>query len=84
MNDGNDALEEITMLSLRIQELLWRSPLRKKFAVGFIADCLLIDRTTAEAISLGRRLVNDYEGVEWFEFVDLLIIAVSHYRGGNR
>ena len=84
MNDGNEALEELTMLSIRLQELIWRSPARKKFQVGFIADMLLVDMTIAEAISFGRRLVNNAGGVEFFCFELLLEQAVSYYKPGRK
>jgi len=84
MNDENEALEELTMLSMRLQELIWRSPARKKFQVGFIADMLLVDMTMAEAISFGRRLVNNAGGVEFFSFELLLEQAVSYYKPGGK
>ena len=84
MNDGNEALEELTMLSMRLQELIWKSPARKKYQVGFIADMLLVDMTIAEGISLGRQLVNDAGGVEFFSFCMLLEQAVSYYKPGGK
>ena len=54
----NEAIESLTEISCRLQEKIWRSPERKKYGVSFIADMLLVDRTTSEAIGFGRRLVN--------------------------
>ena len=83
MNDGNEALEELTLLAVILQELIWRSPARKKFQVGFIADMLLVDMTTAEAISFGRRLIQEVGGSEFFSFCRLLEQAVSFYKPGG-
>ncbi len=86
----NPALESLTMLSMRLQEKIWRSPERKKFNVAFIADMLLMDRTTAEGISLGRQLVNadiadqgSDDWIDFFMFCRLLRSACRYHNGKN-
>ena len=78
--DDNEALESLTFLALRLQEQIWRSPVRKKFNIAFIVDMLLMDFTVAEAISLGRRMINDNSSQEFWAFTRLLEEAVKHYR----
>jgi len=78
--NDNEALESLTVLALRLQEQIWRSPARKKFNIGFIVDMLLLDSTVAEAISLGRRMINDNSSPEFWAFTRLLEEAVKHYR----
>ena len=78
--NDNEALESLTVLALRLQEQIWRSPARKKFNIGFIVDMLLLDSTVAEAISLGRRMINDNSSNEFWAFTRLLEEAVKHYR----
>ena len=78
--NDNEALESLTVLALRLQEQIWRSPARKKFNIAFIVDMLLLDSTVAEAISLGRRMINDNSSHEFWAFTRLLEEAVKHYR----
>ena len=78
--NDNEALESLTVLALRLQEQIWRSPARKKFNIGFIVDMLLLDSTVAEAISLGRRMINDNSSHEFWAFTRFLEEAVKHYR----
>ena len=87
----NEAIESLTEISCRLQEKIWRSPERKKYGVSFIADMLLVDRTTSEAIGFGRRLANcqpnDYyqgdESIEFFIFCRFLRRACRYYNGNN-
>ncbi len=83
MQDNNPALESLTAICVRLQELLWRSPIRKKFAVAFIADMLLCGRKTNVAISMGRRMINEPESVEFFQFALFCRDALKDYRGGQ-
>ena len=78
--NDNEALESLTVLALRLQEQIWRSPARKKFNIAFIVDMLLLDSTVADAISLGRRMINDNSSHEFWAFTRLLEEAVKHYR----
>ena len=78
--NDNEAIESLTVLALRLQEQIWRSPARKKFNIAFIVDMLLLDSTVADAISLGRRMINDNSLHEFWAFTRLLEEAVKHYR----
>ncbi len=78
--DNNPALESLTAICVKLQELLWRSPIRKKFQVKFIADMLLCGRTTNVAISMGRRMVNNPDSVEFFEFALFCRDALKDYK----
>ena len=79
MND-NPALESLTAICVRLQELLWRSPIRKKFQVAFIADMLLCGRTTNIGISMGRRMINDPHGIEFIQFAMFCRDALKDYK----
>ena len=82
--NDNEALESLTVLALRLQEQIWRSPARKKFNIAFIVDMLLLDSgrdcKVADAISLGRRMINDNSSHEFWAFTRFLEEAVKHYR----
>ncbi len=79
MQDNNPALESLTAISVKLQELLWRSQIRKKFSVAFIGDMLLCGRTTNVAISMGRRMINNPESLEFYDFALFCRDALKNY-----
>ncbi len=81
MQNNNPALESLTAICVRLQENIWqKTPVRMKFQVKFIADMLLCGRTTNVAISMGRRMINNPESLEFYDFALFCRDALKDYK----